>query len=62
VQLQEVALLSALAARRAADEAAVPSDAVVDVDDEVARLQTLEEVARHDAAEGARTPDPDGAE
>ena len=58
-ELQVVALL----ARRAAPQHPfVAGDAVVDVDDEVARRQPLQDVARDDASKRARPTDADGAE
>ena len=62
VQLQEVALLVAVAAGVAPHQARVARDAVVDVDDEVARLEPLQQVLGHDAPEDARPTDADGAE
>ena len=62
VQLQEVALLAARAAGRAPHEARVARHAVVDVDDDVAGLEALEQVAGHDPAHGPRPAHADGAE
>jgi hypothetical protein len=62
VELQEVALLIARSARRPADEASVAGDPVVHVDDRITGLETLQEVARHDATERPWTPDADRAE
>ena len=58
-QLQIVALFAAGAA---AQHPLVAGDAVVDVDDEVARGQPVQDVAGHDAAHGPGPPNPDGAE
>ena len=41
---------------------AVRGDAVIDVDDEVARLQPLEQVLGHDPTKDARPTDTHGAE
>ena len=58
-QLEVVALLAGPAA---AEHLLVAGDAVVDVDDEVARGQPLEDVARDDPPHRLRPADPDGAE
>ena len=58
-QLEVVAILAGAAA---AEHLLVAGDAVIDVDDEVARRQALEDVARDDPPEGPRPADPDRAE
>ena len=58
-QLEVVAVLARAAA---AEHLLVAGDAMVDVDDEVARRQPLEDVARDDPAQGSRPPDADGPE
>ena len=60
-QLEVVAVL-ALGPIAATEHLLVAGDAVVDVDDEVARRQPLEDVPRHDATERLGPPDADGAE
>ena len=60
-QLEVVAVL-ALGPVAAPEHPLVAGDAVVDVDDEVARRQPLEDVAGHDAPERLRPADADGAE
>ena len=62
VQLQEVALLVAVAARRSSGHAVVAADAVVDVDDQVARLEPLQQILWYDPAEHPRPAYADGAE
>ena len=58
-QLEVVAILAGTAA---AEHLLVARDAVIDVDDEVARRQALEDVARDDPPEGPRPADPDRPE
>ena len=58
-QLEVVALLARLAAP---EHLLVARDAVVDVDDDVAGRQALEDVARDDPAHRLGPPDADGAE
>ena len=58
-QLEVVALLAGAAAP---EHLLVAGDAVVDVDDEVAGLEPLEDVPRDDAPEGLRPSDADRAE
>ena len=58
-QLEVVAILAGAAA---AEHPLVAGDAVIDVDDEVARRQALEDVARDDPPQRLRPADPDGAE
>ena len=58
-QLEVVAVLAGAAAPQ---HPLVAGDAVVDVDDEVARRQPLEDVARDDPPQGPRPADPDGPE
>ena len=60
-QLEVVAIL-ALAFVAAAQHPLVAGDAVVDVDDEVARRKALEDVARHDPPHRLGPPDADGPE
>ena len=62
VQLQEVALLAAAPAGRATHESLVARHAVVDVDDDVARLEALQEVPRHDPSHGPGPTHPNRAE
>ena len=62
VQLEEVALLVAVAAGVAPSHARVARDAVVDVDDQVARLQALQQVLGHDPTKNARPTNTHGAE
>ena len=58
-ELEVVALLALLAAP---EHLLVARDAVVDVDDDVAGREALEEVARDDAAHRLGSPHADGAE
>ena len=58
-QLQVVALVPC---PTPAEHLLVARDAVIDVDDEVARTQALQDVARHDPAEGLGSADPDRPE
>ena len=58
-QLEVVAILAGAAAPQ---HLLVASDAMVDVDDEVARRESLEDVARDDPTERLRPPDADGPE
>jgi hypothetical protein len=60
-QLEVVAVL-AFGLVAAPEHLFVAGNAVVDVDDEVARRQPLEDVARNDPSEGLRPPDPDRPE
>ena len=62
MQLEEVALLGAVATGRAPDQAGVAGDAVVDVDDQVARLEPLEDVLGGRPTKSARPTDTDGPE
>ena len=60
-QLEVVAVL-AVGVVAAPEHPLVAGDAVIDVDDEVAGRQPLEDVARDDAPHRLRAADPDGAE
>ena len=59
---RELEVVALLARPAAAEHLLVARDAVVDVDDEVARGQPLEDVARHDPPERPRPADAHGAE
>ena len=58
-QLQVIAVLTGAAT---SEHLLVASDAMVDVDDEIARGQALQDVTRHDPPEGLRPADTDRAE
>ncbi len=58
-QLEVVALLARPAAPQ---HLLVPRDAMIDVDDEIARRQPFEDVARHDPPQGLRSANADRAE
>ena len=59
---RELEVVAVLAGAAAPQHLLVARDAVVDVDDEVAGRQALQDVARHDAPERPRTADADGPE
>src|SRR5439155_7099261 len=59
---QGVAAAVGASPHRAPDDAVVARDAVVDVDDDVARRQALEDVTRDDAAQRSRAADAHGPE
>ena len=58
-QLQVIAVLAGAAP---AKHLLIASDAMIDMDDEIARGQALQDVPRHDPPEGLRPADPDRAE
>jgi hypothetical protein len=62
MQLEEIALIGALATGVAARHAGVFGDAVVDVNDQVTWLKPLQQILGHDPPKRTRPPDTNGAE
>src|SRR3954471_7140470 len=62
MELEEIALLVAVATSIAPNHSGIARDAVIDVDDEFVGLQPLEQVLGNHAAQNARSTNPHGAE